>query len=93
MKAYKEEIVNTIIRAAEGSRVVILKDCTTERHIPSHDCHDIMNAVLKRLPNYRAVQLCTPEQIKNPATASLFTTLAFVENGVEFDDGTEFGQI
>ena len=49
-----------------------------------------MRAVLAALPEYKAVQMLTEKQMRNPATAGLFTTLTFIEKGLEFDDGSEF---
>lgn len=93
MKEYKQLIVDTIVKKAQGERIVSLYDVARElghKHIAAQDCRDIMRAVLTALPEYKAVQMLTEKQMRNPATAGLFTTLTFVEKGIVFDDGTEF---
>ena len=90
MKEFKTAIINRIIGKADVQRIVSLYDTAAEmgyNHISTQDCRDIVNAVTKALQNYRAVKICTHKQYNNPATASLFTTLCFIENGVEFDGG------
>lgn len=92
MKEYKQLIVDTIVKKAQGERIVSLCDVARDlghKHISAQDCRDIMRAALAALPEYKAVQMLTEQQMKSPATAGLFTTLTFVEKGVEFDNGSE----
>ena len=87
MKTWKSEIVNDICAAAEGARIVSLKEVAEARginHIKAQDAREIMCAVLKVLPDYRPVQMMAT---KND---SLFQSLCFVENCVEFDDGAAY---
>lgn len=93
MKEYKQNIIDTIVEKAKSERIISLYAVAQElghKHIAAQDCRDIMRAVLKALPEFKAVKMCTLAQMRNPATAGLFTTLTFVENGIEFDDGSEF---
>ena len=86
MKAWKTEIIESIKAETEHARIVSLKEISDSKginHIQRQDVRDIMIAVLKLVPEYRAVRLeKTPHD-------SLFQSLCFVENGVEFDDGEE----
>lgn len=87
MKESKAAIVNAIAQKAEGMRIVSLHQVASEmghKHISSQDCRDIMNAVLKRIPDYKAVKIVAPGQPE--ATASLWTTLHFVEKNFDFDN-------
>lgn len=93
MKEFKQDLVNAVVTKAESERIINFYETAKEmghKHISAQDCRDIMNAVLKALPEYRAVQMCTEEQLKNPATAGLFSTLTFVEKNIEFDEGADF---
>ncbi len=93
MKEFKQIVVDAIIKRGESDRVISLYEVAKEighKHISTQDCRDIMRAVLTALPEYKAVQMLTKKQMRNPATAGLFTTLTFVEKGIVFDDGTEF---
>nr|UVX90165.1 MAG: hypothetical protein [Bacteriophage sp.] len=90
MKEFKKEIVAEIVRQAEGSRIVSLHDvgiALGHKHIAAQDCRDIISAVLKALPDYKAVKMVAAGQ--SNATASLWTTAAFVDRGLEFEDGGE----
>lgn len=89
MKSWKEDIVRRIVEAAEGQRIISLQEIAAEaglRHIGRQDTVDIQLHVEKALPNYHAVRMLKT----GDARESLFTTLTFVENGVEFSDGAEF---
>ncbi len=89
MKEWKTDIVNRITAAAEDQKIISLHRVAVDagyKHIGSQDCRDIMNDVLKKLPDYKPVQLITERQAANPATAALFTTLNFIQNDIEFDD-------
>ena len=91
MKEFKLDIVNRIVSEAKGSRIVRLHDVGVAagyNHISSQDCRDIIKAVLVELPDYKAVKMVAPGQ--SAATASLWTTAAFVDKALEFDDGGEF---
>ncbi len=91
MKEFKKEIVDEIVRQAAGSRIVSLHDVGVEKglnHISVQDCHDIINAVLKALPDYKVVKMVAAGQ--SDATASLWTTATFVDKELEFDDGGKF---
>ena len=93
MKEFKQIIVDAIVKRGESDRIIPLYEVAKElghKHISAQDCRDIMRAVLAALPEYKAVQMLTEKQMRNPATAGLFTTLTFIEKGLEFDDGTEF---
>ena len=81
MKIWKEQMVDSIIKRSESDKIVTVKDIAAEmgiRHITRQDTQDILTAVQKRLPGYRPVQF-----VDNP-NASLFQSLAFVQNDVEF---------
>lgn len=90
MKEFKLDIVNRIVLEAKGSRIVRLHDVGVAagyNHISSQDCRDIIKAVLVELPDYKAVKMVAPGQ--SAAAASLWTTAAFVDKALEFDDGGE----
>ena len=87
MKTWKENIIADIIAESVDSRVISLREIAAQRgikHIAAGDVQDIMQGVAKRLEGYRPVQLMGS---KND---SLFCSLCWVEDGVEFDDGSEF---
>lgn len=88
MKQFKQEIIETIVARAEGERIISLYEvgkALGHKHICTQDCRDIMAAVIKRLPDYKPVKMVAPGQ--PDATASLWTTLHFVEGGTEFLKG------
>lgn len=88
MKEFKLEIIEAVCKKAEQLKIVSLYEVCKElgyKHISSQDCRDILGAVQKRLPDYRPMQIC-----KNHLNESLYTTLCFVQNDVEFDDGEDF---
>lgn len=87
MKTWKTEIVTDICNAAVDARIVSLKEVAAARgiaHIQTQEAREIMGSVLKALPDYHAVRLT---RTKND---SLFQSLCFVEDGVEFDDGAAY---
>ena len=87
MKEFKSTIINTIVSMAESDRIISLHEVGTSlghKHISTQDCTDIMNAVLKQLPGYKAVKMVAPGQ--SDATASLWTTLHFVDKDLEFEE-------
>lgn len=87
MKEYKQEIVNRIISEAECCKIVSLHDIGTalgHKHISTQDCRDIINAVQKAIPDYKCVKMVKPGQSR--ATASLWTTAAFIDRDIEFED-------
>jgi hypothetical protein len=87
MKTWKNEIANDICKAAADARIVSLKEVAAARgidHIKTQEAREIMGTVLKALPDYHAVQLTRTEH------DSLFQSLCFVENGVEFDGGAAY---
>lgn len=89
MKAWKTEIVSSIIEKAQTDRIISLYEVAVKmgyNHIHQQDCLDICNTVLKALPNYRVVKLCTEKQLKNKATAGLFTAGTFIDAAVEFEE-------
>ena len=89
MKEFKQQIINAIVEKARGCKIVSLFETAQElgyNHISSQDCRDILNAVEKALPDYTPVKMLDRKQ----STASLFTTLCFVDKELEFDDGAEF---
>lgn len=93
MKEFKQIVVDAIVKRSESDRIISLYEVAKEfghKQISAQDCRDIMRAVLAALPEYKAVQMLTEKQMRNPATAGLFTTLTFVEKCIVFDDGTEF---
>ena len=90
MKEFKIEIINAIVERAAGERIVSLYEvgkALGHKHITSQDCRDIMHAVLKQLPNYKPVKMIHPKQ--TDATASLWTTLCFVDKALQFDDALD----
>ena len=93
MKEFKQIIIDEVVKRGESDRIISLNEVAKElghKHISAQDCWDIMSAVLAALPEYKAVQMLTEKQMRNPSTAGLFTTLTFIEQGLEFDDGSEF---
>lgn len=87
MKTWKTEIVNDVRAAAEGARIVSLKEVAEARginHIKTQDAREIIAAVLEMLPGFRAVRMMVT------TNDSLFQSLCFVENDVEFDDGAAY---
>lgn len=91
MKEFKVEIIDAIVERAKGERIISLHEVGKSlghKHIASQDCRDIMGAVLKQLPGYKPVKMISPGQ--SDATASLWTTLCFVDKKLEFCDGSEF---
>lgn len=93
MKEFKQIVVDEIVKRGESDRIISLHEVAKalgHKHISAQDCRDIMRAVLAALPEYKAVQMLTKKQMCNPSTAGLFTTLTFIEKGLEFDDGSEF---
>ena len=85
MKEFKIEIIEAIVAKAETDKIVSLYEVGTtlgHKHIAAQDCRDIIGAVLKRLPDYKAVKMVKPGQ--SNATASLWTTLTFVDKTLEF---------
>lgn len=92
MKEYKQIVIDSIINKAKDERIISLRKTANElgyKHISAQDCRDIMHAVLKALPEYKAVQMLTEKQARSSATAGLFSTLNFVEKTVEFDNGED----
>ena len=90
MKQFKQQIINAIVGKAKGIKIVSLYETAQElgySHISSQDCRDILCAVKKALPDYTPVQMVDRKQLIHPSTASLFTTLCFVDRELEFDDG------
>ena len=95
MKEFKQQVINAIIEKAKGCKIVSLFETAQELgydHISSQDCRDILNAVEKALPDYTPVKMLDRKQYRNQSTASLFTTLCFVDKELEFDDGAEFSE-
>lgn len=87
MKPWKQEIVDEIVRLANGCRMISLKDVAEKfgcRHIKQQDVLDIRTAVLKVLPGFRAVRLM---RTKND---SLFQSLAFIDKEITFQTEAEF---
>lgn len=87
MKEWKEQLASAIINRSESDKIIVMKNIAAEmgiRHITQQDTQDILAAVQKRLPGYRPVQF-----VDNPK-ASLFQSLAFVQNDVEFCGPEEF---
>lgn len=91
MKEFKLDMINRIVTEARGSRIVSLHDVGVAAgydHISAQDCRDIINAVLAELPDYKVVKMVAPGQ--SAATASLWTTAAFVDRSLEFEEGGAF---
>ena len=83
MKEYKREIIDAIIAEAEDSKIVSLREVAANLghdHLPRLVVEEIRNAVKKELPGYRAVIM------ENTPHDSLFQSLCFVEDDVEFED-------
>lgn len=78
MKQYKQEIVDAILARSHSDRIIPLRSCTAASHIPTSDCFDIMRAVLKALPDYKAVRMVDFPH----SNASLFQTLTFVDRSL-----------
>lgn len=90
MKAWKENLIADILNEMEVSRIVSLREIANRsgiNHISAGDVRDIMNAVEKKMPDdYRAVQIVASAKSKE----SLFCSLSWIDNTVEFDDGEEY---
>lgn len=87
MKEYKREIIDAIIAEAEDSRIISLREVAANLghdHLPRLVVEEIRNAVKKELPGYHAVRM------ENTPHDSLFQSLCFVEDDVEFEDEGEF---
>ena len=87
MKTWKADIVSAIVKEAEGCKIVSLREIATRagiNHVSSGDCRDIIAAVGKKLDGYHPVRMMdTPND-------SLFVSVCFIDNTLEFDDGEEF---
>ena len=83
MKEWKKTLVDNVVSATKTDRIVSLKEKANEAgitHISAQDTRDIVNAVLKVVPDYKAVQMVsTPND-------SLFCSVCFVDKTTEFDD-------
>lgn len=87
MKEFKAQIIEAIIAKSESDKIISLYEVGTamgHKHISAQDCRDILGAVRKRLPDYKAVKMVKPGQ--SDATASLWTTLTFIDKTLEFCD-------
>ena len=87
MKTSKLDIINDITARADSDRIISLREVAADHglnHIAAQDCRDIMAAVIKARPDYRAVKMCTDAQLRNPSTAGLFSTLCSVDRTTEF---------
>lgn len=85
MKTFKTELVNAIVKEAEGKKIVSLQETAKVAgvsHIKRQDVQDIASAVLKALPEYKAVQMVGSEG----SGESLFCSLCFMEKDVEFEE-------
>lgn len=85
MKEFKEQIVEKIIETSHEQKIVSLKAVAASlgiKHITRQDTVDIQKAVAQRLEGYHAVQMMDAPH------ASLFQSLTWIEDGVEFDDRT-----
>lgn len=82
MKKWKQTIVDAIVEKSKAEKEISLRETCLElgyKHVRTEDCLVIMRGALKALPDYEAVKMVTWHQSRNPAAASLFTTLTFVE--------------
>lgn len=87
MKQWKTDIVNAIVYESEGDKIISLCDVAGKmglKHILTADCRDIIKAVETALPTYRPIRM-----MKTP-NDSLFRSLCFVRNDVEFEDEDDF---
>ena len=85
MKTWKTEIINAIIKKTEDYKIVSLKETAAEfgiTHISRQDTDDILRAVLKSVPGYKAVEIHDSKNDK----MSRFCSLCFVENDFEIED-------
>lgn len=84
MKQLKTDIVAAIVSESEHDKIISLCNVAEKlgaTHISTADCRDIVKAVKTALPTYRPIRM-----MKTP-NDSLFRSLCFVQNDVEFDDG------
>lgn len=84
MKAYKENIIDEIVKASITDKIISLKEIANAlgvNHISTNEVLQIVSAIAKRLDNYKPAQMTNGE-----TNESLFTTLHFVQNDVEFED-------
>lgn len=87
MKEWKSNLVSAIIKEAEGNKIVSLREIANRtgiKHVSRQDCIDVVRTVKKQLPGYHPVQMM---QTNND---SLFISVCFIDNSLEFDDGEEF---
>lgn len=94
MKEFKEQILKAIVEEAENSRIVNFREVCNHlgiSHVSRADISDILVAIEKRgsLPGYTSKLFVADPEQKSPAE-SLFTTLNFVANEVEFETEPEF---
>lgn len=91
MKEFKAEIIEKIVKESEDSKIVSLHDVGValgHKHLSAQDCRDIINAALKRMPDYRVVRIVAP---RTPdCCASLWEAAAFIDSSLEFEDGGAF---
>lgn len=86
MKTIKENVIDTVIWAAKTNRIVSLKKAAAVVGVDKlnrHDTDDVMVAVLKALPDYRAVEMY--DKAEDLGKRSRFGVLHFIDKTVEFD--------
>lgn len=84
MKEWKNAIVSAIVKESADCKIISLREIAGKagiRHIKMQDVLDILQGVEKALPDYHPLMLVNPGN----RNESLFCTLNFVQNGVEFD--------
>lgn len=83
MKQLKIDIIDAIVSESKHNKIISLREVVEKLgavHISTTDCRDIVKAVETALPTYRSVRM-----MKTP-NDSIFQSLCFVQNDVEFDD-------
>lgn len=77
MKEYKVRVIEALSQRAEGEVSFSLKETAQSvgvNRLNDMECIEIGNRFLKTHSDYELVKLCTHEQMRNPATASLWET-------------------
>ncbi len=73
----------------EGLTEIPLKETVQAagiQRLKSDDCRIVINGFISRHPEYRAVKLCTEEQMRNDACASLWETCALTMNQYDSEE-------
>ena len=88
MKQYKINILNAIDAAAEGDKIISVREKALEcgiKHLKTQEVLEICNAFLKKHDDYKLVKMV--DSLKD--YSSLFCTAHLIDKSIEFDNGEE----